>query len=215
MKYVNITPVSAASVDPQWREQNRQAPVGLPSFLAEFRILELEHQLGAQPLDDDYAIMYDDALNVVSQAVDQTFDDVNDIEERGSDAPVMPSKEDVYNTMIDMSILGTSDGARRVNRIHGASGTFGYDDSRGTEKWPVCKPVPVIEYPVPPVADPPKGPCGCTAPTRRYSRVRAPESASPWRVTKPRCPRSYADGGAGASRNGVTAGAGAGDVRTS
>ncbi|MEK8143367.1 hypothetical protein NKH18_18210 [Streptomyces sp. M10(2022)] len=34
-------------------------------------------------MDDGYAIMYHDAFNVVAQAVDQTYNDVNDSDEKG------------------------------------------------------------------------------------------------------------------------------------
>lgn len=157
MREAKITLVDAASVDPQWwapspGSRATQPPQGLAGFLKQFKALEKDQDLGELPLDDGYSIMYHDAFTVLSQAVDHTVNDVNDSGKKGSDAPVMPNKDDVYNTIIDMNILGTDDGADCVNCVRGASGTYGFDDSPDTQKWPVCKPVPIIEYPAPPVA---------------------------------------------------------------
>lgn len=152
MKHAKITLVAAASVDPQWweQEQQRLRSPGLTGFLEQFRILEGEPKPGERPLDDGYAIMYHDAFTVLAQAVDQAYDDVNDNDRKGSAEPVMPSKDDVYNTMVNMSIRIKADGSSScINCIRGASGTFGFDDSQRTQRWPVCKPVPVIEYPAP------------------------------------------------------------------
>lgn len=152
MKKAKITLVAAASVDPQWwkPEQHRLWSDALTGFLERFRMLEGEPKPDEKPLDDGYAIMYHDAFTVVSRAVDQTYDDVNDNDRKSSAKAVMPSKDDVYNTMINMSIQDKADGRSScVNCIRGASGTFGFDNSQSTQRWPVCKPVPVIEYPAP------------------------------------------------------------------
>ncbi|WP_307822041.1 ABC transporter substrate-binding protein [Streptomyces coffeae] len=156
MRESKITLVDAASVDPQWWTRSPESrptqPPGLAGFLQRFEALGKEQDLGERPLDDGYAIMYHDAFTVLSQAVDQTFNDVNDSGKKSSNAPGMPTNDDVYNTIIDMNILGTADGADCVNCVRGASGTYGFDDSHDTQKWPVCKPVPVIEYPPPSAA---------------------------------------------------------------
>lgn len=149
MRKASITLVDASSVDPAWWQDKSEQPTVLSDFLTDFRALEDRHDLGEKPLDDGYAIMYHDAFQVLSQGFDQAFDDVNESGDKPDESAVIPKKDDVYNTMIGMSVLGTESGADCVNCVVGASGTFGFDDSPDTDKWPVCKPVPVVEFPTP------------------------------------------------------------------
>ncbi|MCF6524709.1 ABC transporter substrate-binding protein [Streptomyces sp. JJ36] len=146
MREAKITTVGAVDVDPRWWEGGAEPPRGFQSFLEVFQSLAQRVELGRKPLDDGYTIMYHDAFTVAAQAADESFTAANE------DAPEgfrMPTKDDVYNTIVNMSVLGTEDGSDCVNCVRGASGTFGYDAEPSTDKWPVCKPVPVIEYPVP------------------------------------------------------------------
>ena len=147
----NITLVNAASVDPRWWERGERAPSGLDGFMKRFRPLERQHKLGDRPLDDGYSIMYHDAFKVLGQALDKAFSDLNDGRKGGDE--VLPTKDDIYNTMIDMGVVPTGNGAGCITCVQGASGTFGFDDTPQTSKWPVCKAVPVIEFPRP-AADP-------------------------------------------------------------
>lgn len=149
MRKASITLVDASSVDSAWWQDNSEQPAVLTDFLTRLRALEDRHDLGEKALDDGYAIMYHDAFQALSQAFGQAFDDVNESGDKPAESMVVPKKDDVYNTMIGMSVLGTESGADCVNCVVGASGTFGFDDSPDTDKWPVCKPVPVVEYPAP------------------------------------------------------------------
>ncbi|MGA4838621.1 hypothetical protein [Streptomyces sp. G45] len=59
----------------------------------------------------------------------------------------------MYNTLIDATILETGSATKCVNCLLGAAGTYGFVKSStddDTRQWPVCKPIPVIEYPAPP-----------------------------------------------------------------
>ncbi|MEU2913800.1 ABC transporter substrate-binding protein [Streptomyces massasporeus] len=156
LRQARITLVGAASVDTRSWAGNEELPAGPRTFLKQFDKLRAKlrndptHQKpwGNKPLDDGYAVMYYDAFTVLSQATGRAYDDINGGEGNGA-GPVLPKHDDVYNTVINMNILGTRSGASCVNCVRGASGTFGFDDSPDTRKWSVCKPVPVIEYPEP------------------------------------------------------------------
>lgn len=157
-----ITIVGAASVDTLSWKNTAQLPAGPRGFLKYFEKLQKTMPdnpvWGAKPLDDGYAVMYHDAFTVLVQATDRAYDDINGGEKAGEDrqgkpgAIDLPNHDDVYNTVVNMNILGTDTGASCVNCMRGASGTFGFDDSPDTRKWAVCKPVPVIEYPAAPPA---------------------------------------------------------------
>lgn len=159
-----ITLVGAASVDTLSWKDTAQLPAGPRGFLEYFEKLQKTMPdnpvWGAKPLDDGYAVMYHDAFTVLAQATDRAYDDINGEggEKAGEDRQVkpgaidLPNHDDVYNTVVNMNILGTDTGASCVNCMRGASGTFGFDDSPDTRKWAVCKPVPVIEYPAAPPA---------------------------------------------------------------
>ncbi|MFF1925603.1 ABC transporter substrate-binding protein [Streptomyces sp. NPDC058221] len=160
-----ITLVGAASVDTLSWKNAAQLPAGPRGFMEYFEKLRKAMPAdapawGAKPLDDGYAVMYHDAFTMLAQATDRAYDDLNGEggDAKGEDrqskpgAGDLPSHDDVYNTVVNMNILGTDAGAKCVNCVHGASGTFGFDDSPDTRKWAVCKPVPVIEYPAAPAA---------------------------------------------------------------
>lgn len=155
-----ITLVGAASVDTLSWESADRLTAGPRGFLEYFEKLRKRlpdtQAWGAKPLDDGYAVMYHDAFTVLAQATDRAYDDINGEGEtpkgdgpQGDEPAVvdLPNHDDVYNTVVNMNILGTETGASCVNCVRGASGTFGFDDSPDTRKWAVCKPVPVIEYP--------------------------------------------------------------------
>ncbi|MCT2592098.1 ABC transporter substrate-binding protein [Streptomyces sp. N2-109] len=166
MRKAKITTVTAADVDPRWWEDGKQQPAGYEAFDKVFRGLEREHQLGGPARDDGYAIMYHDAFAVIAQAADESYTAANDTDGqkpapgddgKGGDGKGdsdtdkaelrVPTKDDVYNTISNMSVLGTEDGSDCVNCVRGASGTFGFDGDPETDKWPVCRPVPIVEYP--------------------------------------------------------------------
>ncbi|MFP3990873.1 ABC transporter substrate-binding protein [Streptomyces sp. E11-3] len=172
MRDANITLVNAASVDPAWWEEkkHKERPDGLGAFLEQFGAVEKQHKLGERPLDDGYSIMYRDAFTVLSEAFDQAYNDINDPETTEEGEPrVMPTKDDIYETIVNMGILDTAGGTSCVSCVLGASGTFGFDDSGDTQKWSVCKPVPVMEYPAKPK---PKGKAkGGAKLFRTYERI--------------------------------------------
>ncbi|MFI5554045.1 ABC transporter substrate-binding protein [Streptomyces sp. NPDC051738] len=163
LREARITLVDAASVDTRSWAGNEKLAAGPRGFLKQFEKLRAKlrndaadkQPWGNKPLDDGYAVMYYDAFTVLSQATGRAYDDINgermgtEGEAETSSAPILPKHDDVYNTVINMNILGTQSGASCVNCVRGASGTFGFDDSPDTRKWAVCKPVPVIEYPKP------------------------------------------------------------------
>jgi hypothetical protein len=134
------TLVDASSVDTAWW-RGGEAPGGVKRFLREFGELKKSHDLGGKPLDDGYAAMYYDAVQVFAEAVDSGFDDANE----KSTGPVrIPDKDVVYDTLLDPTI----DEDRCDDCIRGAGGTygFGYEGEGQNEKWSVCKPVPVLEF---------------------------------------------------------------------
>ncbi|MGW2226855.1 ABC transporter substrate-binding protein [Streptomyces formicae] len=144
--------VAAASVAPSWEQQKSGAPVGLRDFLPVFDKLHKRFDFGAKPLDDGYAIMYHDAFMLLANAFDRSFTDANEGRggtEKSPSPSGTPTKDDVYNTLIDASIVDTGETTRCIGCLRGAAGTYGFEKSSDTEQWPVCKPVPVIEYPTP------------------------------------------------------------------
>lgn len=159
-----ITLVGSASVDTLSWKNPEQLTAGPRGFLEYFEKLRKampdDPAWGAKFLDDGYAVMYHDAFGVLAQATDRAYDDINGEGGKGVEedrrtkpgAVGLPNHDDVYNTVVNMNILGTATGASCGNCIRGASGTFGFDDSPDTRKWAVCKPVPVIEYPAAPPA---------------------------------------------------------------
>lgn len=148
LREARITLVNAADVHPRWWRQNtsRHEPPGFDGFHETFLRYGGAWDLGAKPLDDGYTIMYHDAFQAAAQASDESFSAAN---EKAGDQPQpdMPSSRDVYRTLVNMSVLATKDGSDCVACVSGASGTFGFDAEPSTDKWAVCKPVPVVLYP--------------------------------------------------------------------
>lgn len=153
LQSTGITLVGAAAVSPDWWAEDAQhPPQGLDEFLTSFDPLKRDYnqELGDRVLDDGYAIMYYDAFMVIRQAVNQALRDLNESVDAGGGGELrLPRKDDIYNTIINMNVLGGGGGGNVdcVNCVHGASGTFGFGNAPQTEQWAVCKPVPVIRYP--------------------------------------------------------------------
>lgn len=148
LREAGITLVNAADVHPRWwQDDGARRPPGFAGFHELFLEHSPEWALGPEPLDDGYTIMYHDAFLVASQASDASFTAAENRETEGGEKSGMPSNHDVYQTIIGMNVLGTEDGTDCRDCVRGASGTFGFDDYTSTDKWPVCKPVPVVIYP--------------------------------------------------------------------
>lgn len=151
LQSTDITLVGAAAVSPDWwAEDAQRRPDGLDEFLTSFEPLkpEYDQDLGNEVLADGYAIMYHDAFMVLRQAVNQALRDLNENVGAGGGGELkLPKKDDIYNTIINMNVLGGGSDVDCVNCVHGASGTFGFGNAPQTEQWAVCKPVPVIRYP--------------------------------------------------------------------
>ncbi|WP_258563095.1 ABC transporter substrate-binding protein [Streptomyces phytophilus] len=106
--------------------------------------------LPGEALNDGYAIMHHDAFLVVTRATETALDDMPSSDE--GEAERLPSPLDVYNTITNMKVVAGADSCQDC--ISGASGQFGFDVEK--DNWPVCKPVPIIEYPRPEGADRPR-----------------------------------------------------------
>ncbi|MEO3762002.1 hypothetical protein [Streptomyces sp. B8F3] len=106
--------------------------------------------LPGEALNDGYAIMHHDAFVVLAQAVSTALEDLRP--DGGDESDRLPSKLDVYNTVINMKVVSGGDPCQEC--VRGASGMFGFDVEK--DNWPVCKPVPIIEYPRPEGADRPR-----------------------------------------------------------
>ncbi|MBC9725278.1 ABC transporter substrate-binding protein [Streptomyces sp. TRM68367] len=139
----NATIVDASSVDPAWWKGENDPPAALGRFLNRFEKIHEEHKLGPKALDDGYAVMYHDAFVLLADAVDRTFADVNEGGKQTPEAVRMPTKDDVYNTLILPSVAGdTCSGCLR-----GAAGTYGFEGPGENDQWAVCKPVPLVLHP--------------------------------------------------------------------
>lgn len=153
LRATKTTLVAAASVTPRWWLDDKGAPAGLRDFRTFFDRLDQRHDFGAKPLDDGYAIMYHDAFTLLANAFDRSYSEANegtrelDGSTRTPDPARTPTKDDVYNTLIDASIVDTGDATRCIGCLRGAAGTYGFEKSSDTDQWPVCKPIPVIEHP--------------------------------------------------------------------
>lgn len=150
LRETRTTLVAAASVTPRWWQEKSGAPVGLGGFMTAFKKIEGPYDIGPKPLDDGYAIMYHDAFMLLANAYDRSYSEANEGTEgsSGTPSPVKtPTKDDVYNTLIDASIVDTGESTRCIGCLQGAAGTYGFEKSSDTGQWPVCKPVPVIEHP--------------------------------------------------------------------
>ncbi|GDY58363.1 hypothetical protein SVIO_089860 [Streptomyces violaceusniger] len=87
--------------------------------------------------------MYHDAFTLLAGAVDRTFAEINEGGKKTPEALSIPTKDDVYNTLIIPSIAG--DGCSSC--LVGAGGTYGFEGPGKNDQWAVCKPVPVVEFP--------------------------------------------------------------------
>ncbi|MFF8645723.1 ABC transporter substrate-binding protein [Streptomyces sp. NPDC015345] len=145
LKEARATIIDASSVDPAWWEGRNDPPRALGRFLDRFNKLKARHELGNKPLNDGYAVMYHDAFTLLADAVDRTYSEVNEGGDKpqGKDGPLIPSKNDVYNTLIMPSI--SANGCS--NCLRGAGGSYGFEGPGANDQWAVCKPVPVVEYP--------------------------------------------------------------------
>lgn len=146
LKDANATIVEASSVDPDWWEgKSKPIPKAVGDLRVQMNRLKSElgpsHKLGRNPYADGYAAMYYDAFKLLTEAVEQRYD-----EDKGE----VPSKDDVY----DQLNRHTDFGNNCKNCLSGASGTYAFQDPEKNERWSVCKPVPVITYPVPTDAEP-------------------------------------------------------------
>ncbi|WP_260333157.1 ABC transporter substrate-binding protein [Streptomyces beigongshangae] len=137
--------VNASSVDPAWWNGKRKPGKGLGPFLDLFEEVK-KHGLGGKPLDDGYAVMYHDAFALLTNAVDRTVTELEQGDGSTSNALPVPTKDDVYNTLILPSIAG--DSCSINNCLVGAAGSYGFEGPGRNDQWAVCKPVPVVEYPV-------------------------------------------------------------------
>ncbi|MBU6534159.1 hypothetical protein ACFUIW_12510 [Streptomyces sp. NPDC057245] len=142
----NIEIVTAVAVDaPRWKS-GANGDEQIPSAFARFATSYDEHfEEGPDALDDGYAVMYHDALTAVGTAVAAA---------RDSDIDAV-THNDVYDELRRGSPLEHC----AAVCVPGASGVFtfadesaGADASPGSERvvglWPVCKPVPIVTFPV-------------------------------------------------------------------
>ncbi|WP_399886223.1 hypothetical protein ACGH7X_17175 [Streptomyces sp. BBFR51] len=143
----NIEIVTAVAVDaPRWRagaDGDEQVPKAFAHFAASYD--EYFAEEGSDALDDGYAVMYHDALTAVGTAVAAARDSEIDA----------VTHNDVYDELRRGSPLEHC----AATCVPGASGVFtfadesaGADASAGDEQvvglWPVCKPVPIVTFPV-------------------------------------------------------------------
>ncbi|OON83022.1 hypothetical protein GBW32_02290 [Streptomyces tsukubensis] len=141
MEEANVVTLSAAPTDiPSWR-LGQDAPGQFQTFAT---TIAKDAGLRGAALDDGYAIMHYDASRVLMKAVTQFR---NDEGNKGQ----LPSKYDVNSNISNMKVGADGDCG---DCVRGASGDFGY--TSGNDNWPVCKSVPVIEYPRPKGYSPPK-----------------------------------------------------------
>lgn len=148
MKKEDITTVGGSDVDPRWWQGGPDAakpPANFARFYEKYQGVEKKLNLKRHALDDGYAIMYHDAFTVLTEAGDRSFDARNSGKAAGGKE--MPTKDDVFETLVDMNGFGTTESPDCRHCFDGASGTFGFEGGHTTDNWPVCKPVPVIEYP--------------------------------------------------------------------
>ncbi|MEV2256230.1 ABC transporter substrate-binding protein [Streptomyces sp. NPDC050147] len=141
MAEANVVTLNAAPTDnPSW-SLGQGAPGQFQTFAT---TIAKEADIKGTDLDDGYAIMHYDAFQVLIEAVTQFTDDEDN---KGQ----LPSKYDVNSNISNMKVGTDGDCG---DCVRGAGGEFGYTSGNGN--WPVCKPVPVIEYPRAKGYSPPK-----------------------------------------------------------
>lgn len=143
----SIEIVTAVAVDaPRWRagaDSDEQIPKAFARFAASYDTYFAQEEPDA--LDDGYAVMYHDALTAVGTAVAAARDSEIDA----------VTHNDVYDELRRGSPLEHC----AATCVPGASGVFTFaDESAGADPgagsgrvvglWPVCKPVPIVTYPV-------------------------------------------------------------------
>jgi hypothetical protein len=147
MAKARVVTVGASATDaPSWRTGDGSGE-RFVAFAQEFAEVS---GLPGEALDDGYAIMHHDAFVVVARATESALDDLRP--PGGGESDRLPSKLDVYNTITNMKVATGADPCHDC--VPGASGQFGFDEEK--DNWPVCKPVPIIEYPRPEGADLPR-----------------------------------------------------------
>ncbi|MCX4670671.1 ABC transporter substrate-binding protein [Streptomyces sp. NBC_01381] len=139
----NATIVDASAYDPAWAKATGEAPSGFSPFLARFKKIDSEHELGAEPLKDGYAAMYHDGFALLASAVDRTYGEINEGGAHTPDPALLPSTKDVYSTLT----ISTINGGACTGCLVGAGGTYGFTGPGENNQWAVCKPVPIIEFP--------------------------------------------------------------------
>ncbi|MFD9868134.1 ABC transporter substrate-binding protein [Streptomyces niveus] len=143
LEEARATIVDASAVDPRWWAEGVEPKRALGRFLDGFNTLAAEHELGVKPLDDGYAVMYHDAFTLLADAVDRTFTEIDEDDTRTPGAAYLPSKDDVFHTLVIPSISGSTCNSCLV----GAAGTYGFEGPDANDQWAACKPVPVVEHP--------------------------------------------------------------------
>lgn len=149
MAEARVVTVGGAATDaPSWRA-GEGAGERFTTFAEKFAKVS---GLPEEALDDGYAVMHHDAFVVLAEAVDAALTDL-DAQATGGNSDRLPSKLDVYNTITNMKMVAGGESPCQ-DCVHGASGQFGFDVEK--DNWPVCKPVPIIEYPRSEGADRPR-----------------------------------------------------------
>ncbi|MET8468959.1 hypothetical protein ABZY90_00825 [Streptomyces sp. NPDC006422] len=132
MKEANVVTLNAAPTDNLSWSRGQDAPRQYGTFAA---TVAKDAGLKGSDLDDGYAIMHYDAFQVLIKGVTQF---TNDEDNKGQ----LPTKYDVNSNISNMKVGTDGDCG---DCVRGASGDFGFTSEN--DNWPVCKIVPVVEYP--------------------------------------------------------------------
>ncbi|MFZ3566348.1 ABC transporter substrate-binding protein [Streptomyces sp. BH097] len=132
MAQANVVTLNAAPTDNLSWSRGQSAPGRYRTFAA---TMAKDAGVKGTDLDDGYAIMHYDAFQVLIKGVTQF---TNDEANKGQ----LPTKFDVDSNISNMKVGTDGDCG---DCVRGASGDFGYTSEN--DNWPVCKVVPVIEYP--------------------------------------------------------------------
>ncbi|MEB8343071.1 ABC transporter substrate-binding protein [Streptomyces endophyticus] len=139
LKKAKATIVDAASFDPGWEKAgSADRPAGVDDFLDRFDELRTAHTLGEKPLADGYAASYYDGLRLLTEAMKRTFAEMN----KSGKTEQLPTRQELY-TMLSQPTVNSS------GMLQGATGTYGFAGQDTHNRWSVCKPVPVVEFPAP------------------------------------------------------------------
>ncbi|MFJ9180057.1 hypothetical protein [Streptomyces sp. NPDC102360] len=132
MAEANVVTLNAAPTDNLSWSRGQGAPGQYRTFAT---TVAKDAGLKGADLDDGYAIMHYDAFQILIKGVTQFTDDEDN---KGQ----LPTKYDVNSNISNMKVGTDGDCG---DCVRGASGEFGFTSGNGN--WPVCKTVPVIEYP--------------------------------------------------------------------